>query len=82
MFTDLNACHQYDGGLDAAHKVTAETSLILGEMDRMTPPSSAQPLIDLLPGATVHRLAGCGHMMMAEQPEETLQAMKTALGNR
>jgi len=79
MYTDLNACHQYESGLDAAHKVSAKTSLILGEQDRMTPPSAAQPLIDVLSEATVHRLAGCGHMMMAEQPEETLQAMKTAL---
>lgn len=80
MYTDLKACNEYTNGLEAAAAVTAQTSLILGKLDRMTPPAAARSLIENLTSATVYRLPDSGHMMMAEQPEETLQAMKSALG--
>ncbi len=75
MYTDLNACHTYDQGLDTAGRVNCAAFLILAELDRMTPPRAAQPLIDGLSGSHVIRLADCGHMMMTEKPEQTHLAL-------
>lgn len=69
LFTDLNACNEYTGGLAAAQDIRAPANLILGKQDRMTPPASAAGLIDALEQAQVDTLEDCGHMMLSEQPE-------------
>ncbi len=77
MHAGLNACNEYTAGIQSAQRVTAGCSLLLGERDMMTPPRGAGELAEAL-SARVDILAGCGHMMMAEQPEATLQAMLRA----
>lgn len=83
MYRDMLSCHQYEGGLQAASAITAHTTLILGDEDRMTPVKAARALADALgrtrPTSSSIVLDGCGHMMLAEQPEETLQAMIAGL---
>ena len=78
MHAGLNACNNYTTGLEQATKVKARTTLILGEKDMMTPPRGTAKLQQAL-GSDVVTLARCGHMMLAEQPEQTLQAMLKAL---
>lgn len=78
MHLGLAACNNYKAGLDAAATVSAKTTLILGDEDMMTPPRGASQLQQLL-GAEKILLPDCGHMMLAERPEETLQAMLRAL---
>lgn len=78
MFSGLNACNNYTAGLDQAQKVTAATTLILGERDMMTSPAGAKVVAKALNAETII-LPNCGHMMLAEQPEATLQAMLKAL---
>lgn len=69
LYTDLKACHEYAGGLEAAAGINIPVNLILGAEDRMTPPAQAAGLINALDGAKVDILPGCGHMMLSEQPE-------------
>ena len=45
----------------------------------MTPPRNARPLIEAIDGAKVETIADCGHMMMVERPDETLDALRTLL---
>ena len=45
----------------------------------MTPPRNARPLIDAIDGALVEIVADCGHMMMVERPDETLDALRRLL---
>lgn len=78
MHLGLSACNDYTAGLTAAALVKAKTTLILGEEDMMTPARGAIKLQQAL-GAEKLLLAACGHMMLAERPEETLQAMLVAL---
>jgi pimeloyl-ACP methyl ester carboxylesterase len=47
-----------------------ETLLIWGERDRLLPPHGAEAFAARLRHATVHRIAGAGHMPMLEAPEE------------
>jgi pimeloyl-ACP methyl ester carboxylesterase len=79
LFEDLNACHAYQGGIDAARRIRVPVTLILGEQDRMTPPRSAQPLIAALSRPDVRMIPDCGHMLMSEQPEAVHRALAAAV---
>jgi pimeloyl-ACP methyl ester carboxylesterase len=79
LHTDLAACNAYSGALEAAAKVAAPTTLILGERDMMTPLKSGRALAEAISGARVTVLKGAGHLPMAEAPRETLPALKSAL---
>jgi pimeloyl-ACP methyl ester carboxylesterase len=76
LHTDLAACNAYRGGLAAAAKVTAPATLVLGERDLMTPPRGGRELAAVLPKARVVELKGAGHMLMAERPDEVLDAVR------
>ncbi len=80
MYTDLNACHQYENGLDAAAAVACPATLLLGERDMMTPPGAASDLLEKFPRGERVVLKDCGHMIMLERPEETHQALLRAVG--
>lgn len=76
LFADLTACAAYAGGLDAAKRVTCPTLVIIGEADIMTPPRGARAIADALADAEIASFPGCGHMVMAERPNETLDALR------
>ncbi len=79
LYNDMAACNAYTTGLEAAARVTCPAILILGDADMMTPPRNARSLVDALPHGQMIVLKNCGHMMMAEQPNETLDALIRAL---
>ena len=76
LFKDLAACNAYGDGLAAAVKVTAPTTLVLGERDLMTPHSGGMKLAAALPRSRVVTLKGAGHMLMSERPDEVLAAIR------
>jgi pimeloyl-ACP methyl ester carboxylesterase len=71
----LSACNAYGGALEAAAKVTCPTLLLLGEIDRMTPPAAARDLATRIADARTIILPQAGHMMMVEQPDLTINAL-------
>ena len=75
LHNDLAACNAYREGLAAAAKLAAPTLLICGERDQMTPLKSARALAAAIPGAVLLALAGSGHMLPAERPDEVLDAI-------
>lgn len=82
LFEDLAACNAYLGGLDAAARIRAPVTLLLGDQDRMTPPAAARELIAALPGADVRVIPQCGHMLMSEQPEAVHRALASVFTGR
>ena len=74
--TDLAAADAYAGGLAAAEKITCPTLLLCGGSDRMTPPDTAQGLAACLADARTVVIEEAGHMMMIEQPDRTLDALR------
>ncbi len=81
LYNDLVACNAYQAerGLEAGSQVTCPCLVLLGTEDRMTPAKAGRELAAAMPGARVVELADCGHMMMAEKPDETLDALKEVL---
>ncbi len=75
LFNDLNACNEYRHGLASAAKVKAATQVVMGIADQMTPPRAVRPLAAALPSAKVCQL-NCGHMMLSEDPDGVLDALK------
>jgi pimeloyl-ACP methyl ester carboxylesterase len=77
LFSDLSACNAYQNALAAAAQVAVPTTVILGERDMMTPAKAGKALAAAVPNARTVVLPGAGHMMMAERPDELLEALKT-----
>ena len=50
-------------------RIKAETLIVVGEQDKVVPPSYGGEFASRIAGASVHTIAGAGHMMMLEQPE-------------
>lgn len=79
LFTDLQACNDYQAGELAAQKLAGiPCTLIAGAQDRMTPAKTSRALAQLLQGR-LETIDNCGHMMMSEQPEATLQLLRQCL---
>jgi pimeloyl-ACP methyl ester carboxylesterase len=80
LATDLAACAQYRDGTASAEALRCPTTLLLGLEDRMTPVGKGKQLAAQMKhvpdGAKVTILPACGHMIMAERPNETIDAMK------
>jgi pimeloyl-ACP methyl ester carboxylesterase len=82
LYADLAACNDYRDGLQAAAKVRCPALVIAGAEDRMTPARQAAKLAEAIPQAELVVLPGCGHMMMVEQPDATLDALSRSFADR
>jgi pimeloyl-ACP methyl ester carboxylesterase len=76
LYNDLNACNSYQNALAAAAELKVPVTFILGERDMMTPAKAGKTLAASTPNARIIVLAGAGHMMMVEQPDELLAALR------
>jgi pimeloyl-ACP methyl ester carboxylesterase len=76
LFAALSACNDYKEALNSAAKVKAPATVVLGERDLMTPAKSGRELAAALRNARVVTLAGAGHMLMSERPDEVLGAVR------
>lgn len=76
LATDFAACDAYGGGLEAAAKVACPTLILCGGQDRMTPTRNAEALRAAIADARLEIIADGGHMMMIEEPDQTLDALK------
>lgn len=76
---DLAACDAYGGADGAIARVGCPTLILAGEADIMTPPASAAALAKRFLEARSLTLPRAGHMMMIEQPDATLDALKAFL---
>jgi pimeloyl-ACP methyl ester carboxylesterase len=75
LHTDLAACNAYQEGLQAAARLRCPTLVLAGAADRMTPTRQAAKLAEAIRAAQLVTLPACGHMMMVEQPDATLDAL-------
>ncbi len=79
LAADLAACDAYRGAEAAAAQIRCPTLLLLGGGDRMTPASRGKAFAERFAAARVTLMPEVGHMMMAEDPQGTLAALRTIL---
>jgi pimeloyl-ACP methyl ester carboxylesterase len=74
----LTSMRDYDvyGALGA---ICAQTTVISGELDMMTPPAHGYDMAEAIPGANHFHLAGAGHMLLQEAPEVVDAAISDAI---
>ena len=75
--TDLAACNGFTA--DGLAEVKQPTLVIIGDEDKMTPPRAGLAVADQLPNVQQRRLAGCGHSMLSEQPNQVLDELAAFL---
>ncbi len=76
IHSDLAACNAYTDGQVRAASVTCPTVLILGDGDLMTPTGKGKALAAAIAGSKTVVIPNCGHFMMVERPDETLDALR------
>jgi len=54
---------------DRAHEIRAQTLVVCGSEDRVTPPALSLALTQLIPGARSELIEGAGHLSNLEQPD-------------
>lgn len=81
MHQCLKICNDYAGGEAAMAVVQCPTRAILGDNDMMTPLRAGRKISAAIQGAETTILPGAGHMMMFEDPDGTLNAMKALLAS-
>ena len=75
LHIDMSACNAYTTALEAAEKVACPVLLVQGTADKMAPPKAAVPLLEKLRNVEKAVIAGSGHMMMSEAPDQTRRAV-------
>jgi len=79
LYHDLKMCADYSTAVETASACTTPTTLLLGQLDKMTPVRAAQPLIEAFTSASVEVVPGVGHMVQIEAPHATRQAIANAV---
>jgi pimeloyl-ACP methyl ester carboxylesterase len=82
LHAGLSVCNAYEDAAARAAEVTCPVLLVLGALDKMTPAKAGQKLAAGFTAATsvsVETIPACGHMMMTERPEATLDALRNFL---
>lgn len=74
---DLGICNRYAGGSQAAARVRAPSTLVLGRHDQMTPPRATREIAAALRARVL--TVPSGHHLMAEAPDAVLNALREAL---
>ncbi len=79
IHADLAACNAYKDAVARAGAIRCPAVLVLGDDDLMTPAGKAKPLAAAIAGSRSVIVADCGHFMMVERPDDTLEALKTCV---
>ncbi|MFM8446169.1 MAG: alpha/beta fold hydrolase, partial [Actinomycetota bacterium] len=76
---DMNACNAYARPLTDLSAIRQPTLILAGAQDRMTPPKASRVLASAIATARLEVLAGAGHALMAEQPDQVLNHLRDFL---
>ena len=79
LHNDFLACNSYRNGETAARAVQCPALFILGAKDAMTAARSGKALAAMMSDARVVEMPCVGHLVMAEAPDATLDALKSFL---
>ncbi|MDA0229641.1 MAG: alpha/beta hydrolase [Proteobacteria bacterium] len=78
LHADLAATNAYDGSAAAA-AVACPTLVVIGEKDLMTPAKAGRAMAAVIPDASHIVFPGLGHIMLEEDPDATLDALRDFL---
>jgi len=62
-------------------EIAAPTLVVIGELDRVTPPALSEDIAARIPGARLARIAACGHISNLEKPAAFNRTLLEFLGS-
>ena len=77
---DMAACNAYEGGEAALAGLKSRTTVIAAQRDKMTPAKNGKAIAEAAEGGRYILLPEIGHFMLGEAPNDSLSALKTAVG--
>ena len=77
---DMAACNAYEGGAAAVSNLSGRVTVIAAQRDKMTPPKNGKAIADAVEGGGYIFLSEIGHFMLGEAPNDSLSALKAAVG--
>lgn len=72
---DFRACDALDLSGQLKH-ISLPTLILVGELDRMTPPRLSEKLSEAIPDAKLVPIPGAGHMLPLEAPERVAELLR------
>lgn len=78
---DLEACNVYQNGMNAAKNILCPTLCIIGSDDKMAPARKGMELASTIPESKTEIIHNCGHMMLLEDSNASLKALKGHLNS-
>jgi pimeloyl-ACP methyl ester carboxylesterase len=60
---------------ETAAEMEVPALVVVGELDRLTPPADARELADLLPAGKLEEIPGAGHLTPLEKPDEVKEEL-------
>ena len=79
LHTDLVATNDYSSGETAAAAVGCPALVVIGSRDLMTPAKKGHALAGMIANSTTVVIPGAGHIMLDEEPDATLDALRDFL---
>ena len=74
LHADFKACNDFDTSSPTG-PVLAPSLVVIGDADQMTAPRRSLNVAEMIPGAEIVRIPNCGHSMLAERPNQVLDAL-------
>ncbi len=74
LHADFTACDNFDP-LGLSVRAATPCLVIIGDSDQMTAPRHSLDVAKMIPDAKICRIPKCGHAMLAERPNEVLDAL-------
>jgi pimeloyl-ACP methyl ester carboxylesterase len=80
LFGDFSACQRVDV-MEEVKTITAPVLVICGDRDVLTPVKYSRYLADAIAGSSLAIIAGAGHLVMMERPDEFNKAVEVFLNS-
>ena len=78
MVGDFRACDSFDLS-ERIGEIQVPTMVLVGDEDKMTPERFSEGLVEGIPGAELKVIAGAGHMLPLEQPDQVARVVRDYL---
>lgn len=82
LYQCLRICNDYEDGMAAAKKIKADSVVVVGTKDLMTPLGTARKLAATFGPDALRVIEDCGHMIMIERPDEFLAILREEIAPR
>jgi pimeloyl-ACP methyl ester carboxylesterase len=79
MAGDLRGMARRRDSTDLLREIRVPTLVVVGDQDAITPPAESEMMASTIPGATLVKIPGAGHLSNLENPQAFTSAIRDFL---